>query len=172
MTVSTIEKLYRDYRVGVFRYLYRMGGDCHLAEELTQETFYRACVSLKNFHGESTLSTWLYRIAFYVYTGYLRGHPRDRHLPLDRNIPDRGRTGNPDRALEDAENRRLAGEALHRLPETYRAVIILRELEEMSFAEIGAVLNKSPSTVRVILFRARQKYRQLFNQLADGKNLL
>ncbi|MBF7082275.1 RNA polymerase sigma factor [Desulfallas sp. Bu1-1] len=168
MAMSIIEKLYHRYRVAVFRYLYRMGGDYHLAEELTQETFYRAFLSLQGFRGESALSTWLFRIAFYVYTGYLRGHPRERNLPLERDIEDGSSARDPARSVEDAENRRLARLALQKLPVEYRAAIILREIEEMTFDEIGAVLGKSPATARVTLFRARQKYRQVFNQLAEG----
>jgi len=95
MAMSTIEKLYQHYRTSIFRYLYRMGGDYHLADELTQETFCRAFVSLKGFRGESTLSTWLFGIAYYVYTGYLRGRPVERNLPLKHDIPDVNNTNDP-----------------------------------------------------------------------------
>lgn len=170
MTMSTLEKLYQRYKVSVFRYLYRMGGDYHLADELTQETFYRAFISLKRFRGESALSTWLFRIAYYVYTGHLRGRPRERNLPLNLELPDQNSANDPARHLDDVENRRLARLALDQLPADFRAVIILRELEGLTFEEIGAVLGKSPSTARVTLFRARQKYRQVFYQLEGDNN--
>ncbi len=166
MAMSTIEKLYQRYRVSIFRYLHRMGGDYHLADELTQETFCRAFVSLKGFRGESTLSTWLFGIAYYVYTGYLRGRPMERNLPLKHDIPDANNTNDPARHLEKAENWRLVRLALDKLPAEYRTVIILRELEGLSFEEIGAILGKSPATARVTLFRAKQKFHQLYKQLA------
>ncbi len=165
MAMSTIEKLYQCYRVSIFRYLYRMGGDYHLADELTQETFCRALVSLKNFRGESALSTWLFRVAYYVYTGHLRGRPGERNLPLNHDIPDIDSAGDPARHLEDAESRRLMRLALEQLPVDYRTVIVLREQEVLSFEEIGDILGKSPATARVTLFRARQKFHQLYKQL-------
>jgi RNA polymerase sigma-70 factor (ECF subfamily) len=165
MAMSTIEKLYQRYRVSIFRYLYRMGGDYHLADELTQETFCRALVSLKNFRGESALSTWLFRVAYYVYTGHLRGRPGECNLPLNYDIPDINSAGDPARHLEDVENRRLVRLALEQLPVDYRMVIILREQEGLSFEDIGDILGKSPATARVTLFRARQKFHQLYKQL-------
>ncbi|WP_051273668.1 RNA polymerase sigma factor [Desulfotruncus alcoholivorax] len=165
-----LEKLYQRYKVSIFRYLYRMGGDYHLAEELTQETFYRAFISLKNFRGESTLSTWLFRIAYYVYTGHVRGRPQEWNLPLNHEIPDGNKANDPARHLDDAENWRMARLSLEQLPLDYRAVIVLRELEGLTFEEIGAILGKSPTTVRVTLCRAKKKYRQVFDQLEGDDN--
>ncbi len=166
MTKNTVDKLYRRHRASIFRYFYRMGGNYHLAEELTQETFYQAAVSLDGFRGESALSTWLFRIAFYVYTGHLR---RNREVrSLDRDIPDNNRARDPARAAENAETMRLAGNALQKLPVRYRAAIVLREIEGLTFEELGAVLDVSPSTARVILFRAKERFRSLFNQLTEG----
>ncbi|MFZ5650308.1 MAG: RNA polymerase sigma factor [Bacillota bacterium] len=168
MAMSALEKIYDRYRVPVFRYLYRMGGSYDLAEELTQETFYRVFLSLDGFRGESVLSTWLFRIAFNVYNTHMRRQVRRRDVPLDPDIAVGGREGDPALALEDAENWRLAKLALSRLPVEYRAVIVLREIEDFSYEEIGRVLNKSPSTARVTLFRAKQKYRLIYSELTKG----
>ncbi len=166
MTKNTVDKLYRRHRASIFRYFYRMGGNYHLAEELTQETFYQAALSLDGFRGESALSTWLFRIAFYVYTGHLR---RNREVrSLDWDIPDTNMAGDPARVAEDAESMRQTREILQQLPVRYRAAIVLREIEGLTFEELGAVLDVSPSTARVILFRAKEKFRVLFNQLTEG----
>lgn len=166
MTKNTLDKLYRRYRASLFRYFYRMGGNYHLAEELTQETFYQAAISLDGFRGESTLSTWLFRIAFYVYAGYGRSNRESR--PLDRDIPDTGKDGDPVRAAESEEIMNLIRDALQKMPVRYRAAIVLREIEGFTFEELGAVLDVSPSTARVILFRAKKRFRTLFNQLTEG----
>jgi RNA polymerase sigma-70 factor (ECF subfamily) len=84
MAMSALEKIYDRYRVPVFRYLYRMGGSYDLAEELTQETFYRVVISLDGFRGESALSTWLFRIAFNVYNTHVRRQIRRRDVPVPR----------------------------------------------------------------------------------------
>ncbi|MTI82704.1 MAG: RNA polymerase sigma factor [Firmicutes bacterium] len=166
MTKNTIDKLYRRHRASIFRYFYRMGGNYHLAEELTQETFYQAALSLDGFRGESALSTWLFRIAFYVYAGYLRSNRES--CSLEWEVPDTNSAGDPARAAENAENIRLVGNALQKLPVRYRAAILLREIEGLTFEELGAVLDVSPSTARVILFRAKKRFRSLFNQLTEG----
>lgn len=168
MTIPTIEKIYHKYRVPLFRYFYRMGGDYHLAEELTQETFYRATYSLNGFRGESAISTWLFRIAFFVYSGHRRNRTREVSLAEWDKITDPRKSVDPARALDEAESRRLARRILDELPPEYRAVIILREVEDLSFDEIGQILNKSPATARVTLFRARQKYRQIHIKLTEG----
>jgi RNA polymerase sigma-70 factor (ECF subfamily) len=168
MAMLTLEQLYCRYRVPVFRYLYKMGGSYDLADELTQETFYRVVLSLDGFRGESAFSTWLFRIAFNVYNTHMRRQDRRRDAPLDPEISDGGREGDPARMLEDAENWRLARLALKQLPVEYRAAIILREIEGFSYEEIGRVLNKSPSTARVTLFRAKQKYRRVYSELTKG----
>lgn len=168
MTIPTIEKIYHKYRVPLFRYFYKMGGDYHLAEELTQETFYRATYSLNGFRGDSAISTWLFRIAFFVYSGHQRSRSREVDLVEGDYIPDSRRLNDPARALDEAESQRLMLHILDELPPDYRAVIILREVESLSFDEIGQVLNKSPATARVTLFRARQKYRQIYIKLTEG----
>jgi len=101
MTKNTADKLYRRYKASIFRYFYKMGGNYHLAEELTQETFYQAAVSLDGFRAESALSTWLFRIAFYVYAGHLR---RNREVrSLDWDIPDVNMAGDPARAAKKTQ---------------------------------------------------------------------
>ncbi len=169
MAMSALEKIYERYRVPVFRYLYRMGGNYDLAEELTQETFYRVVLSLDGFRGESALSTWLFGIAFNVYNTHIRRQVRRRDVPMDPEIAGGGREGDPALALEEAENWQLAKLALKRLSVEHRAVIVLREIEGFSYAEIGRVLNKSPSTARVTLFRAKQKYRLIYSDLTKGE---
>jgi len=62
--------------------------------------------------------------------------------------------------------------ALQRLPVRYRAAIVLREIEGLSYEELGAVLDVSPSTARVILFRAKERFRSLFNQLTTEETAL
>jgi len=96
----------------------------------------------------------------------LRGRPVERNLPLKHDIPDANNTNDPARHLEARENWRLVRLTLDKLPVDYRTVIILRELEGLSFDEIGAILDKSPATARVTLFRAKQKFLQLYKQLA------
>lgn len=166
MAISTIEILSQRYRISIFRYLYRMGGNYHLTDELTQETSCRTFISLDGFRSESALSTWLFRIAYYFYTGHLRGRSGKHNLlPLNDDIPNTNSTSHPAQHLEEEENWRMARLVLEQLPVDYRAVVILKELEGLTFEEIGAILGKSPAAARATLFRARQKFRQIHKQL-------
>lgn len=163
----SLTKLYQEYRPVVFRYLYHLSGDPVLAEELTQETFYQAVLSLPRFQGRSSVSTWLLAIARRVHA---KEHRRQQRLntpaTLDALPAPEGDT--PEYAWNRKELRADLEKALQMLPEHYRQVILWREVEEMSFEEIGALLDKTPATVRVLLFRAKKRCRELLDQSGRG----
>lgn len=161
-------ELHDEYRPMIFRYLYRCTGSYDLAEELTQETFYQAVLSIAGFRGESSVSTWLCRIARNVCSKNAR---KASHLLLTEPAwceTVAAMEGNPEEALCGVE---LAGQVertLSQLPENYRLVILMREVENLSYDEIGAALGKSPQTARVILFRAKKRFREIFNTVERG----
>jgi len=166
--LKSLAELYKEYRPMIFRYLYRCTGSHDLAEELTQETFYQAVLSIAGFRGESGVSTWLYRIARNVCSKNVR---KANHLLLaDPAWCDTAAAtdGDPEEALCGAE---LAGQverALSLLPEDYRSAILMREVENLSYDEIGAALGKSPQAARVILFRAKKRFREIYCTLEKG----
>lgn len=154
--------IYEQHRLEVFRYLYFLSGDAQFAEDLTQETFLQAFLSLWRFRGESSITTWIMAIARRVYLKHQRRGKR-----FSRGRPDWEGMAAPDQEAPEAvlgrkERWEEIRETLRLLPEEYRSVLIWREIEELSFAEIGAILGKSPATVRVVLFRARKRFRELF----------
>lgn len=148
----------------VFRYLYHLCGDPDLAEELTQETFYRAVLSLPRFQGKSSVSTWLLAIA-------RRVHSKERRRQQKLNTPENlealtaPEPDMPEFAWSRQQLRADLQKALQLLPKHYRQVILWREVEEMSFEEIGALLGKTPATVRVLLFRAKKRCRELLEEV-------
>ena len=140
----------------VYRLSYRMAGDDDLARDFTQETFIRAFERLDTFRGESAFSTWLHSIATSVALNGLRKVKRFKKREADIEEADGISTGRP-RAEPDLK-RRLAV-AIDELPEGYRTVFLLHDVEGYTHEEIGAALAIESGTSKAQLSRARAKLR-------------
>ena len=150
------------------------------AEDVVQETYVRALTTLARFRGESSLATWLTRIAINEALGRLRrrrpkveldaldtAQERDRMqlipFPLTRGETD------PEQAAARQEVGRLLERAIDQLAEPFRVVFVLREIEELTVEETAGQLGLRPETVRTRLHRARAQLRQaLDSQLASA----
>jgi RNA polymerase sigma-70 factor (ECF subfamily) len=162
----TLDALYREYQGPVQRYLYRLCGSADQAEELTQETFANACAGLLGFRGDCSVATWLFRIARNTYLGSLR-RPSPARIETDEllAIPDSAAYGDPDRSYAAREQRDTIGLALAQLPERQRSMLLLRDAEGLSYAEIADVLDLSLAAVKVNLFRARGAFRAAYEAM-------
>jgi RNA polymerase sigma-70 factor (ECF subfamily) len=144
------------YQHRVFAVALRMLSNRAEAEEVAQETFLRAHRALAEFRGEARLGTWLYAIASRLCLNRLaagsRRHERSDDLALSR-APAEG--ADAVGALERDELEAALHEAVAALPEERRIVVILRDLEGLSYEEIGEVLGVPLNTVRTRLHRAR-----------------
>lgn len=161
-----IEEIYLAYAPRISKYLYGLTGDPFVAEELTQETFYQALLSVARFRGQSKLSTWLYSIARNVYLKHARRLRREARYPAD--LP--AQPDDPTEEVDRMETREMLVKALGLLPEKQRTILILREVEVMSYAEIAQVLGSSQASIKVGLYRARAKLREAFARLEGGGN--
>jgi RNA polymerase sigma-70 factor (ECF subfamily) len=154
--------LYEAHVDRVYRLAYRLAGnDLDLAQDFTQETFVRAFSRLKEFQGRSAFSTWLHSITVSVSLNGLRKvkRTREREVELDDVVPApfAAREAEPD--LKKRLHSAIAG-----LPEHYRAVFVMYDMEGYSHEEIGSALNVPVGTSKARLSRAREKLRE---QLAD-----
>ncbi|HEX6616574.1 MAG TPA: RNA polymerase sigma factor [Gemmatimonadales bacterium] len=160
---SAERALYEAHVDRVFRLVYRMAGDLHQAQDYTQEAFVRAFRRLSTFRGDSALSTWLCAIAISVTLNGLRAGRRDRerHLTLEEapSIASRPVEADPDLRA------RLA-QAIERLPDGYRAVFVMHDVEGYTHQEIAATLGVQPGTSKAQLFRARAKLREALADFA------
>jgi RNA polymerase sigma-70 factor, ECF subfamily len=145
----------------VYRLAFRLAGDDDLARDFTQETFVRAFDRLAGFRSESTLATWLHSIGVSVALNGLRKvkRQRGREAPLDEALT----VGSTTRHAEPDLKERLA-QAIDALPEGYRVVFVMHEVEGYTHEEIAAALGVQPGTSKAQLFRARAKLRE---SLAD-----
>lgn len=147
--------VYEAYAPTVYRYLFCLTRDRALSEELTQETFYQALRSVKNFRGECKLSVWLCQIAKRLWYKELKRRKKAVNVPLDeeRLISPQDVEGDYLRKADKAEFYRQ----LHLLDENTREVMYLRLTGELSFEEIGNILGRTANWARVAFYRGRQK---------------
>ncbi len=150
------EKLYEAYYMRVFSYVMTLAGNRTLAEEITQETFFRAFSRQSGFHGESDEATWLCAIAKNLFLDEKRRQRRCGPLPHD--LPDSGKTMEQSAVDRDASFR--IHQALHDLEEPYREAFELRIFGELSFREIGMIFGKTENWARVTYHRARLKLQE------------
>jgi len=149
------------------------------ARDAVQDAFMQAFRGLAKFEGQSRLSTWLHRIAINASLMRLRTRRRHPESPIDDLLPQfetDGHRSDPGPAwrqsslaeLEQAETRALVRERIDSLPETYRNVLILRDIEGLDTEEAATALGTTPGAVKVRLHRARQALRTLLDPHFSG----
>jgi RNA polymerase sigma-70 factor (ECF subfamily) len=150
----------------------RILGDEDDARDAVQEAFLSAFRSIERFHGDSLVSTWLHRIAVNAALMKLRSRRRRPEEPIDELLPKFLEDGHPaqpavpwkdlsDVQLVRAETREQVRAAIDRLPEAYRTVLVLRDIEELDTAEVAQLLDLTKNAVKTRLHRARQALRGL-----------
>lgn len=152
-----MDEIYRRHAKSVYAFLLAKTADSMLAEELTQETFYQAVKSIGSFKGESSVSTWLIGIANNVLRGYFRKQKKQAEEELPKTeIAARGGTATEDIVLRSMDTISLM-QAMHRLPEPYREVLHLRLTADLSFKEIGQIMERTENWARVTYYRGKEK---------------
>ncbi len=143
------------YKDSVFNLLYRMTSNYDDALELTQETFMKAFVALPKFRYESSPKTWLFKIALNLSLNYKRRLKLFENKKLEIKIQARDKNCNPEQSTSDKQMSKIIQSAINKLPLDQRAMILLREIEELSYEEIANILNIPMGTVKSRLSRAR-----------------
>ena len=152
----------------VYSLAYRMTGNPEDAADLTQEAFLNAWRSLGSFNGQSAFSTWIYRLASNACIDFLRREKRRSSLSMtleDEDDADRQADlpddrWSPQRALERREAQEAVRQGLAALSPEHREVLVLRELEGLSYAEIAHALGLEEGTVKSRIARARLSLRE------------
>lgn len=149
----SFEKYYED----VLRFLRGLSKDEYLAEELTQETFYRAMKSIHKFRGDCDLRVWLCSIAKNLFFTYRKQQQRivPGEAPEDYEAEEKAFV----QVMEDKETARQIHRILHGLKEPYKEIFSLRTFGELSFKEIGDLFQKSEHWACVTYHRAREMIR-------------
>lgn len=146
------QEIYSLYFQDVYKYMLALSRDPNLAEEITQETFFKALKSLDSFRGQCKLYVWLCQIAKNTYLSYLKKH---KEPEIEETL-----TGSLEERMLEEESAFLIHQALHNLPEPYKEVFSLRVLGELSFRQIGLLFGKTENWARVTYHRARLKIKE------------
>ncbi|MBR0128060.1 MAG: RNA polymerase sigma factor [Firmicutes bacterium] len=157
--MQDLDRIYQDNFIKVYRYTLSMSGDPHLAEDITQETFFKAMQKLDGFRGDCSLTTWLCRIARNLYLNSKSRQKRSQDY-LKEHPPE---MVNPDSAERELIRKEQASEiiaAMQRLEEPYKEVFSLRSFSDLSFKEIGRMFGKNDSWARVTYHRAKLKVKE------------
>jgi RNA polymerase sigma-70 factor (ECF subfamily) len=164
-----------EFQRPVYGLVYRMVSDPSDAADTTQDVFLKVFRGMKNFHGESSLKTWIYRIAIHEASNRCRWWFRHKAQETSMETPVGETTGENALELKDLlvdraespfdnmaheEVRARVEEELRRVPEPYRTTLILRDLEEMSYEEIAEITQVSLGTVKSRLTRGREALKR------------
>ena len=153
--MTQFEQVYRTYFKDVYKYAFSLTRDEGLAEEITQETFFKALKSLDKFDGKCKVYVWLCQIAKNTYFTLLRQEKTaEKHSQV--SIPD----DSLEQQLLTKESAFEIHRALHQLPEPYKEVFSLRTFGELSFRQIGELFGYTESWARVTFHRAKIKIKE------------
>ena len=155
-SLKDFEEIYELYFRDVYRYALSLTGDPSLAEEITQETFFKALRSIDQFDGKCRLYVWLCQIAKNTYFSLREKHKRRTSIPAETDSGE----PSPEDGLLRTESAFEIHRILHALAEPYKEVFSLRVLGELSFKQIGLLFGKSESWARVTYHRARLKIKE------------
>lgn len=173
--VQAFEKIVERHKNRLFNFVYRFVGDRETAEDIVQETFLRAFRRHKDYKAIANFSTWLFTIAGNLAKSELRRRKRWRFFSLNWDeesetgfdLPDE--TRRPDTVAETSMTDELIQKAIESLPFNYRRVIVLRDVEGMSYQEISRVVGRPVGTVKSRVNRARLRLQRRLKM--EGRDL-
>lgn len=155
--MESMEDIYQQHAKMLHCFLLAKTGQPDLAEELTQETFYQALRKRNTFQGRSSVSTWLCGIANNVWRNYLRKH---REMAVLDDLAEQLPVTSVEAGLVQQWDNLTVLKALHRLKEPMREVVYLRLIGNLSFRDIGEIMEQTENWARVTYYRAREKISQ------------
>ncbi len=151
------EKLYTSYYMQVYSYAVSLAKNQELAEEITQNTFFKAALTKSDFQGRSSELTWLCAIAKNLYYDELR---KARHLHENAEIEELSSVEDVEKAAADADMAFRIHLILHELEEPYKEVFQLRVFGELSYSQIASIFGKTDNWARVTYHRAKLKIQE------------
>jgi RNA polymerase sigma-70 factor (ECF subfamily) len=180
VTDAQAEQLVRENIGWMLRLAERLLRDPELAKDATQEAFINAFVGLENFEGRSSLKTWLYRITINASLSKLRQLKRLAEQPIDEYLPEFDRyecrielpwthLASTQEVMENESLRARVNIGIDALPDSYRIVLQLRDIEGYNTSEVAELLDISDANVKVRLHRARSALKKLLEPILRGE---
>ncbi|MDD6043322.1 MAG: sigma-70 family RNA polymerase sigma factor [Eubacteriaceae bacterium] len=154
-----LERVYEENFITVYRYVLSLSRNPHIAEEVTQETFFKALKNVKQFRGDCSLSVWLCQIAKNTYFKHL-DKSKVQDVLKQRMQDSESCVDGPEHAFIRKETTRQIHKVLHDMDEPYKEVFSLRTFGELSYGDIGELFGKSENWARVTYYRAKMKIKE------------
>lgn len=156
--------LYQKYKNMVFSYVYYLSGDWSAAEEICQDVFLKVYLNISKFEGRSSFKTWLYRIAKNTYLNFAQSSKKEpcRIEPgqLDQSPADKKSC--PEAHALNRELQENILKTLKGMDYKYRTLIILRDIQNMTYREISEITGQELNNVKVAIYRARKDFREKY----------
>lgn len=163
---AAFEQVYRRQRDAVYGYLLYLTKDEQLTQDLAQETFLKIYLNLPRFKGDSSEKTWCIAIARNTYFSWMRKkRPVQVEEKYGADVADVRQV--PEEIFLQKEKNAVIRQALFTLKEEQRQILLLRDYEQLSYKEIGAILGVSEIVVKSRIFRARESYREIYGKLME-----
>ncbi|MGH7775658.1 MAG: sigma-70 family RNA polymerase sigma factor [Candidatus Dormibacterales bacterium] len=172
--VHAFEELHKRYVGSIYRLVRRKLGDGLLAEDIAQETFLKSLRTMDKVDESFNFGGWIHTVARNLCLDELRRRQRDPRADdngekeLMVRLPAPAAGSDPSIAYENTELRHQVWSVAQRLPEKYRLVLTLRELQGLSYRQIGKTMNISESAVETLLYRARLRFKEEFLAAQGG----
>ena len=158
--MEQFEEVYNKYYQSIYRYILSLSKNPNIAEEITQETFYKALKNINKYNPEYKMLTWLCNIAKNTYYSTYKKDKRYEEL-LD-NTPD-NEIEMINRIIDSETNEEIL-KIVHKLEEPYKEVFTLRIYGDLSFKQIGSIFSKTESWARVTFYRSKLKIKESLDE--------
>lgn len=155
--MTDFEKIYQDHFSNVYKYILSISQNEAIAEDVVQETFFKAMKNIKQFNGKCKLYVWLCQIAKNTYYDIYK---KQKKYNLTSNNDDSSSEANLEINYIDKETSRKLHILLHKMKEPYKEIFTLRVFGELSFSQIGEIFDKTDSYARLIFYRAKKKLQE------------
>lgn len=159
--MQNIEEIYKEYCNTIYKYLVCLTHNEEIAEDLTQETFAIAVKEINKFRGECKVSVWLCQIAKHLWWKQLKKDKTNKNISFEELTIDLESLDNTEETIYENEEKIKFLKSLQKLDSISKDVVYLRIMGNLSFIEIGEILDKTPNWARVTFYRAKQKIKEV-----------
>lgn len=165
------EALYDMYFKDVYRYLLRLSGNEHVAEEITSDTFFKAMKAISSFRGDCDVRVWLCQIAKNCYYTFLKKSGREESVDVSGMTDTLVSEDCLEEQVLNKERAQQLQRLLHNLPEPYKEVFLWRTYADLSFKDIGQMFGKTDNWACVTYHRAKTMLRTGLEESEHGKGM-
>ena len=158
--MTEFERVYNEYFRGVYTFVLSLSRNEKIAEEITQETFFKALKGIDKFKGNCKINVWLCQIAKNTYFTYLDKQKRFETEDISKIVSE----SSIEEIMLNKEETFRIHKAIHFLDEPYKEVFMLRVFGELSYKQISQLFEKTESWGRVTFYRAKQKIQDLLKE--------